>query len=469
MGKLFSLHKVNPLGDTTYHNRHEARNQTRRKTILERCNKGGRSLDIGCNQGYFSKALLESGLTEAADAIEYDESIVDPALKADPRFTLFAGNALDFPFEHNYDTVLYCAVHHHIVGKFGYTSAMRFWLKILEHTKHAIIFETGQLGEGSRWYWQRALRKYYTSDEAYLSDLCRAAGDRLESVEVIGRNRIHGINRWLLKFNLKERNESRQAEAMTDEIVVQNCYQRTVGSNNQLLVSQSEVAPSDPENLHEGVSFQRGTTKDGVPVFLKKYLANERALAEAEVGSQVNDPRFVTPIGLHSEHGLVFPYVDAGVLGKYTRPQIADKAAMSERLKAIYAYATEKDIAVQYGPSRSLELIQVIDMHPNNFFFDASRDELRCFDLELFGLNNASRNGLHLSRLLWRYGSRRPRWLLLVVTLRMQYLVHVVKQIFEPPERRVLENTVSPWGWFVIKVREAADTLIIKILPRFKE
>ena len=81
---------------------------------------------------------------QQVDAVEYDANIVPIDLKNDSRFSLFAGDATDFSFEHQYDVTIYGAVHHHIFAHHGYAVAMRFWNELIDHTESRVFMESGQ-------------------------------------------------------------------------------------------------------------------------------------------------------------------------------------------------------------------------------------------------------------------------------------------------------------------------------------
>jgi hypothetical protein len=120
----------------------------------------------------------------------------------DPRFTLYEGSVIDYPFPRVYTGIIYCAVHHHVFRLHGKSQAFSTWRKIIQHSNRFVIFETGQICEGARWHWQRAIHSYYSSDEEHLIDLLHAIGPRLKNVSVIDYLPIHRVNRVLLKIEL---------------------------------------------------------------------------------------------------------------------------------------------------------------------------------------------------------------------------------------------------------------------------
>lgn len=92
--------------------------KTRIEKIVElACPEGKTIIEVGCNEGFVSKALLENGAKEVVP-VDYDQAIVD---KANHMFGINAvqGNILDLGFEDNsFDIALGCEVLEHISNPF---------------------------------------------------------------------------------------------------------------------------------------------------------------------------------------------------------------------------------------------------------------------------------------------------------------------------------------------------------------
>jgi SAM-dependent methyltransferase len=462
----FERAKATPLGDVRYNARHERRNRARVRAITDNCMAGEAALDIGCNAGYFSRALLDRGLAQTIDAIEYDPSIVADDLKTDPLFSLYSGDAIDFPFKNKYHTTIYGAVHHHLFALHGYERAMQFWSKVVEHTETTIFLESGQMAEGCRWYWQRALRKYYSSDEDYFADLVYSIGPRLKELRLVGRYWIHGVPRWLFKIDLWPFNHSTAQAREEPQVQIEASYKRTIGSTDQRLILTNDIHGII---VHEGVLFHVGNTLDGRKVFCKNYLINENEKQELAIADQVHDQRFVMPIGHSSTTGLVYPFVDLPILATVPRLKVKDKVAMSQALLSLFQYADEKHIIIEFGGARKMKLIDVVDIHAANIFFDEAETSFQVFDLEFYSLANRPRNQLHFAGMLYRWGARDLRTLTAIAANLVSYCFGLAKIALRRPDRRVIERTVSvPW-WAYTRFREALDKCIIVIIPRFRE
>ena len=463
MQLLRKRNSVTPLGDTGYNSRHTRRNNTRVRAVLRHCDPGKYALDIGCNAGYFSQGLLESGLAEEVDAIEYDGSIVATSLKSNPNFRLFEGDATEFELERTYHTVIYGAVHHHIFAHHGFAKAMEFWQNIVSHTENAIFIESGQLAEGCRWYWQRALRRYYTSDEDYFADLMVSIGSRLGGVKLVGRHWIHGVPRWLFKIQLREPQPLVANEHLN--VSVTGCFRRTIGSRSQKLVP---VEAADSTH-NQGVLFRTGTLADGRKVFCKQYISSEKELQEFCIAKQVDDPRFVKPIGVSKDVGIVYPFVPLETLASLSREEIPDRKRLMRSALALHRLAREVVVDTNYGHSPERRLIDVIDMHSANVFFRPSGSELILFDLELYSLSNKSRNRLHLVKIIYGWGPRDIGSILLILRLLFSSGIGICSFVFRSPTQRISERSVSIVGYLYTRLREFVDRLAIAVFPRLKQ
>jgi SAM-dependent methyltransferase len=433
---------------------------------MAHCTPGDAALDIGCNKGYFSRDLLQRGFARTVDAIEYDATIVPNDLKLDSRFTLYSGDALTFPFPRRYHTAIYGALHHHLFAVHGYSKAMRFWLDVVDHTESLIFIESGQLPEGSRWYWQRALREYYSSDEDYFSDLLFAIGPRLKTVNLIGCNWIHGVRRWLFKIELRPREATRQPAPTGESIEIERTYGRTIGSTDQELVSGESAQGL---KVHEGIAFQNGLAQSGERVFCKKYLAKHKEAQEYTIGTQICDPRFVVPVDHTTENGLVFPFVDLPSLNSVSPESVGDRAKFRRELLSLFRFAENKHIVVEFGGRRELKLIDVIDLHGSNILYDASNTSFRVVDLEMYSLANRHRNRMHLAKILLRWCGWNAVTATHAVVCTLTYTCRLLLIALQPPERRAIERSGSVLGRLYVQIREKLDKLIMALLPSYRK
>lgn len=467
--------------DPTYFQRHDARNRGRIRAIVEHMTPGARALDVGCNRGYFSRALLDHDLVGAVDAIEPRADQVEPTLLADSRFSLHAGDAAEFPFEERYHAVVYCAVHHHVFGHRGYNAAMHLFRKLVQSCDRFIFFETGHLLEGSRWYWQREMRKTFHSDEEHLGALLQAVGTRLERVNVIGRHPIHGVNRYLLRIDLLPLDAGADDATKSEPMDLRPLrrFQRTVGRAKQRLVevaSQGDLQDAQGEgSLYEGTAYTLCTGADSETKFwCKKYLNDPFAeLREQRVAEQVEDERFIRPIGRDPELGLVFPHVEAQKLSDIKLREIRNKEAFLDSLFDVHAYARSKDITPgdldlhpeQRGQTR--KLIDLIDLHAANVFVRREGDDLflvGIFDLEYFRNHNAARNGMHLVDLIVSARSRSPERLRFVREATAAMARHHVDWTRAPVEEQLYEKYSPRQSAWALPLREGLDRAL-KRLP----
>ncbi len=451
--------------DARYDRRHTKRNQSRVENILAHCEPGQRALDIGCNLGYFSRALLERSIAQNVDAIEYDANTVDERLKQDERFNLFIGDAKEFQFSHVYDMAIYGAVHHHIFGLHGYNAAMDFWNDLVDHTESRIFFETGQLAEGSRWYWQRAIRAVYNSDERYIGEMIAAIGPRFKSLSVIGRYSIHGVRRWLLKIELWPRDQTTNERSdLIDGIECEEPLQRTIGSKGQKLSAKSD---DTEQTLFEGVQFCVGKTSEGKKVFCKKYAADKKHIAELSIGRQIDDERFVSAYGESAEHGMVFPFVEGTPLSEMSRADIADPQKLTDQLLSIRQFASQKEITLEFPGAKSLRLIDAIDMHPANLFLSPDTQSITVLDLEFYSTQNASRNHYQLAKTILKLGSINAQSIGLFVSSAAAHFLELAKVPFYPSEVRIQARADNLLHRCYVEARDLFDRIVKKILPSY--
>ncbi|MFW5875282.1 MAG: class I SAM-dependent methyltransferase [Myxococcota bacterium] len=463
--------------DPTYFQRHGARNRDRVERIVTNMTPGARVLDIGCNRGYFSRAVLDLGIAPEVVGVEPSREQVDAELLADPRFSLHEGDITDFDFGSGFHAIIYCAVHHHVFGHRGYVAAFELWQRLVAGCDRHIFFETGQLAEGSRWYWQRALRREFPQDEEHIGALLQAVGPRLEGVRVLGEHPIHGTRRWLLRIDLRPRDvaDTTREDEDTDRSIPLRplrSYRRTVGSQGQaLLPVENGDVPSAPDgaHVHQATAYtlcERSDTNERV--WCKKSLSDPfKDRREYRIGRQVRDPLFVRPLALDPELGIVFPYVEGTKLSDVDLANVPNREAVLERLLDLYEEAADTTVVpgdLDLDPrarGTARRLIDVIDLHPANVLASRGPDgELQLvgvLDLEYFRNDNEARNAKHLARLLLRARSRSPRSRAHLRRAVRLGLEHRQRWRGASVEDRLYEKHTPPPRKWTLWLREAAD------------
>lgn len=404
-------------------------------------------------------------MVNKVDAIEFDANTVNLRLKNDINFCLFEGDATDFKFKHRYDIVVYGAVHHHILGHHGFNAAMTFWNELVDHTESLIFLETGQIGEGSRWYWQRALRSIYDSDERYIGELLSAIGPRFKSISVIGRYGIHGVRRWLLKIELWPRDRVSLAQTkQLGELNDKQLFWRTIGSSRQQLIPDAD---KEKHQVFEGVEFRSGKMADGRKVFCKKYIAHNKQLAEYSIGHQIEDPRFIAANGISERYGLVFPFIEGATLSKKMRAEIGDPQELKRQLLSLYEFAKQKTITLDFSGENTFKLLDVIDMHPANLLLESKTGNLLVLDLEFYSTKNGSRNRYNMMRTILRHD---PRSLPSIISFLLAAIAHffdLIRFSFLPPQIRIQSRVENIFYRPYVTFRELFDRAAKIIIPNY--
>ncbi|MFA5385620.1 MAG: class I SAM-dependent methyltransferase [Eubacteriales bacterium] len=189
--------------DANYYRSYKGRNDIKAGLVLGHIGPASSVLDIGCNSGYMSEALLMAGKAETCHGVELSRAIVSGSLLEDSRFKLFECDITDFEFPQSYDAVLYLAVHHHVFGKYGKSVAMDLWRKIVNHCSRVMFFETGLLTGRGDLYWRDEMAKHYSSDKEHIDELLSFSGGRIDSVEVLARLSMNGTDRPIYKITFK--------------------------------------------------------------------------------------------------------------------------------------------------------------------------------------------------------------------------------------------------------------------------
>lgn len=449
--------------DRSYNKRHDRRNTQRIEAIASHCPAVETALDIGCNEGYISQMLLDRGLVSRVDAIELDHTIVSDRLKSDSRFSLSTMDVTECDFDKTYDCTVYGAVHHHVFGRHGYRAAFETWVRIVDHTDRLIFFETGQMSEGARWYWQRALRNYYGSDEGHLADMLLTVGPRLKSVRIAGMHWIHGTRRWLLRIELFPKIEMDTSEPRGRQeespVRVEARWQRSIGSRKQELV---RAGRERVEGVHEGVMYAEGTAggHEGRRVFCKKHVSNAKMAYEVSIAGQVQSDYFITPLAYDESHGIVFPFIDMPKLEQLRRGEIRNPGVLRDHLLAVHEYADGHCVAVDILGGTNVRVSEVVDLNRANFFYDQDQERLLVCDMEVFSLDCRRRNGWNLAKTLLRVGPYDLCTLRLCVRGAVGYAVDLVGSCARDPVARILGRTPCIAASLYARLRELLDKVV---------
>lgn len=392
--------------DSTYHARHSGRSLRRAERIAANIEKPGSVLDVGCNNGITSRYLLDQGKAKRATGIELLRDTVDADLCDDDRFSLIEGNIVDIDLPQHYDVIVYGAVHHHILNFNGLSTAVQTLQKLAGHCNDRLFFETGQIGEGGRWGWQRATRHLFRTDEEHFCYLLKCIEHQVRDFSVIGKFWIHGIRRSYLRIDLKPRAERELAPLpipitpLTDDD--EGPMFRSFGSHGQKL-SKSAGAAESP------TAFWITNAADDTRLFVKQYL-HQPAAAEIEwtIAEAVPGRWAVKPVATTALPGsLVFPYLgEARRLSDLAGAPRPERLSVVRQLRQIFAESTS--IRPSLPPrtmlraSAGADVSQLCDLNPNNVLIETRGDSVvvRIIDFEQQGTHYRYRNRMHLASML---------------------------------------------------------------------
>ena len=448
--------------DSTYHARHSSRSLRRARRIADNIETQSTVIDVGCNNGITSQYLLDTGKASHVTGVELHAETVDDALRENARFELIEGNVAELQLDRQYDVCVYGAVHHHILNFYGLTAAIETLQKLATHTDRSLFFETGQIAEGGRWGWQRAIRRYFRTDEEHFFYLLRSIEHLVDDFSVIGKFWIHAARRSYLRIDLKPpdtRGDGR-VTAFVREIgdTTEGPLGRSRGSKDQSLLPAAETTASP-------TWFWTG----GDSTFVKQYRHHPAAAqVEYDIGRSINADWAVTATGTTDDPGtLVFPFIDHE--GDVRNAGALD-ASMKTRLAAELLAIVRDARAVRPGLAAgallpapaSASLIDLCDLNPNNVLLQKNGDSvrLRVVDFEQQGVHYAYRNRLHLSKMLRILKQRRLRaateWLLGAGT----GLLHLLRYQFRSQDERIRHRQPSIASVVVAETRSAGGRLL---------
>ena len=144
---------------------------------------------------------------------------------------------------------MYGAVHHHILNLYGLSAAVATLQKLVSHCDKHLFFETGQIGEGGRWEWQREMRGYFRTDEEHFFYMLRSIEHLIEGFEVVGSFWIHGVRRHYLRIDVR---------ANTDKVLLDNApwpvdidgpFVNSHGSKNQVFERAADALKIESSSM----------------------------------------------------------------------------------------------------------------------------------------------------------------------------------------------------------------------------
>ena len=457
--------------DSTYHSRHARRTLARAARIGEHIAEPGTLLDVGCNNGITSRYMLDNGHARHVTGIELHATTVESDPLERDEFELIEGNVVDLDLTRNYDHIIYGAVHHHILNLFGLSAAVRTLQKLVLHCDKHLFFESGQIGEGGRWEWQRQMRRRFRTDEEHFFYLLRSIEHLIDGFEVIGSFWIHGIRRQYLRIDIKQGQQSKAAVSMLPlPTEMDGPFVNSRGSRDQVFER------SDEPLLAESAAHFWISDQEDPPLFLKKFVhAPGLAGLEYAVGSQVEQDWAVRPAGI-VEPGdtLAFPYLRdaASILSFRAAPQ-AERRRLAAAVDEIFDDAFDTEITWQpnvlLAPGEARRLADIVDLNANNFLVARSKagDMVSVVDFEPLSTSYAARNRLHYARILWALQVRRTTAALLFARGWLGLVRNLLRYQFVPFKQRVVERQPSLASVLVSDLRTIAGRAAAAMLRPF--
>lgn len=405
--------------DATYHVRHTGRSLRRAERIAANIESPGHVLDVGCNNGITSRYLLEQGKALKATGIELNASTVDADLRADNRFTLIEGNIVSLDLPERYDVCVYGAVHHHIMNFNGLSAAVATLQKLVANCEQQLFFETGQVGEGGRWEWQRAIRRYFRTDEEHFCYLLQSIEEHIRDITVIGKFWIHGIRRSYIRIDLKPSGERSGAAIPADVVPLGDeplgPLYRSFGSRSPALSEAASASDSPAE-------FWISAEDAGERYFFKKHRHRPATAAiEWRIGTAITPGWAVKPVGAGPMPGsLAFPYITrAESLAEVANASRAIRGDVARQLLAVFSDARKIEV-----PAVTRKLLatddlttvdQLCDLNRNNILVERvdGKPRVRVIDFEQHGTHYRYRNRMHLASMLFMLKCHRVKaaWL----------------------------------------------------------
>jgi SAM-dependent methyltransferase len=460
-----------------YHFKHKKRTLERAKKIACFLSDSKNVLDVGCNFGLTSQIILDTISGIKVDGVELNQETLNPKLLSDDRFHLFEANICDFKIPKSYDSIIYGAVHHHIVRNAGLSGSIEVWKKLISHANKQLFFETGHISEGGRWAWQRSLQGYFRTDEEHIYYLLRTVEKRIQQFEIIGHFRIHGIKRWLIRVNLhpfKELDDTDLGHSEGREINLTDVipYTRTFGSHQQKIIKKAECRDSP-------VLYYRADSQ-GKNLFVKKAVDCRVCLdQEYLIGKNIPYDWAVKPIFRTPDGAIVFPWVNAQRFSSLRLYSPFHRLKIAVALMDIWESSKNQKVFIPYANSLLIptmpgsRLADVVDLNPNNFLIEQKEGGLflRVVDFEPRSNHYRWKNRIHLSKMLLALKLKRyyPLAFGLFLGGHFQYFGFLLRYQIKPPHRRIRDRQPSLFSSLISWVRSWIGQKTVKLLPFLDE
>lgn len=427
--------------DSSYHSRHSRRAARKAKLIAERIRLGSSIVDIGCNAGLISKALLERDVVARITGVEIDGSILHPYLQEHPAFSLIEREIQETAFSEWYDSAIYFSVHHHVAAHHGIDVAVRTLRHIASHCRESLFFETGKLSEGSYWPWQEKLSRHFRFDEEHYCYLFRCLEDLIEDFRIIGYNRIHGVRREIFELRMKSPAELERLNRDSQH----NLYPLALHSKEQ------------PEILNSGpfTAIARVRDEKGRALLLKTHLGNPFGnYREHMISSSLDRDWAVSSLGLHPDEGIVFPLIDNVDVDLSSKLELAvrERQPLAKQLRSIQKELISRKVTLSepFSPIQvERNLYEVCDFNPSNFLVVRNKNgdlEIRVVDFAYQSPSYQWKNDLNFARAFANLGESA----LLVTRLRMigwiRLLLKLVGHQFISIRQRIITRFPSLFG-----------------------
>lgn len=451
-------------GDAQYHQRHNRRSLRRAQRISKYIQDGEKILDVGCNRGVISEYLLENNNPKLIKGIEISEIQPSEHLNSNKKFSFSREDICHSDID-LFDSVIYGAVHHHIVRENGLGKSIEVLQKLAENCRKQIFFETGELKEGGRWQWQRSIREYFRSDEEHIYFLLNAIRPHIDDVDVIGNFFIHGFPRSLLRIKLKpfaQRKDLKKKASATNK--------RT--SLNHFVAQKTNKTKSIDLRMKTGlIEFSETPTENsafckGRPFF--PWVSEDEFL----ISSQIDKLWAIKPYNKPEDGVLKFPFIRG--LSIYEVPR-ENRKEVADALINIHSEA--KNLVIKAPKSlldRELsqrKLYNCIDMNPNNFIIEYKKNKFYVYvcDFEPQPNDQCWKNKINEARSLRILRKKRLRMIKSYVEGACLLIAQCTISQFKRRKTRFITSQPSLLSIVVTETTSFLGTKIARTLPFLSE
>lgn len=462
--------------DAKYHGRHQKRTLQRAERIAAFITPGSKVLDVGCNNGITSEYILNNTDAARVTGIELSASTVNQSIRDNARFEMTEGNICDLELNGVYDTIVYGAVHHHILREKGLGESIRVFKKLISHCGTQLFFETGHITEGGRWAWQQAIRRYFSTDEEHLHYLMRSIEERITEFRIIGKFRIHGVSRWLMRIKLKDHMDDDESllgrlplEVIPLDLTPSQRMIRTFGSSRQRIHTGTDAGGESPNWFYIAKTGQER-------FFVKQAVHSPFALLQEAWIASENAPGFgVSPVGRTGEAALIYPYVEGMTLLDCFAGKPRFRTEVARQIIAIWEQCSRQPVSTSCGLllplASSARLSDVIDMNQNNFLIEEHSGEVsvRLVDFEPQSNHYGWKNRIHISRILFQLRHAYSRASLLWMSGILLGAWYLCKYQFVSAEKRIIDKQPSLGSVLLAHIRTISGKTLIRIFPSLRE